>query len=78
MVTSVAPLIAQRSSDEALVERARNGEHAAFVVLVARWADREAPSEGLRETPRGTRVERRGALLVVSGSDPGAQEVDPG
>jgi RNA polymerase sigma-70 factor (ECF subfamily) len=30
----------QPGSDEALARRARNGEHAAFVVLVARWGDR--------------------------------------
>jgi len=30
----------QRGSDESLARRAQNGEHAAFVVLVARWGDR--------------------------------------
>jgi len=30
----------QPGSDESLARRAQNGEHAAFVVLVARWGDR--------------------------------------
>lgn len=30
----------QPGSDESLARRAKNGEHAAFVVLVARWGDR--------------------------------------
>jgi len=30
----------QPSSDESLARRARSGEHAAFVILVARWGDR--------------------------------------
>ncbi|HEX8795178.1 MAG TPA: sigma-70 family RNA polymerase sigma factor [Polyangiaceae bacterium] len=36
----LAATLEQSGSDESLAMRARNGEHAAFVVLAARWKDR--------------------------------------
>jgi RNA polymerase sigma-70 factor (ECF subfamily) len=36
----LATNLEQPGSDERLARRAQNGEHAAFVVLVARWSDR--------------------------------------